>query len=159
MYWPKDGVKKYPYKSWHRPDRVFFGFGACHILAGVCLRSTPLQGFYGEWIIPAEELSGHHMYVTNGEITFDFHGYARRQSLLEHHSRRWRARYENWNAEVTRIDFDLLDTRALNARKHRGPDQFWGDPVARAQRFLDRFNHETAFASAKKNAVPKDGVS
>lgn len=82
MYWPIPGIKKYPERRWRQPDRIFFGFGVCHILAGAFLEERPFEGFYVEWIIPNEGFSGTHMYVTNGLITFDYHGYVLREKLL-----------------------------------------------------------------------------
>lgn len=141
MYWPKPGIKKHPEKRWNRTDRVFFGFGACHILAGVYLEDAPLDGFYGEWIVPVEGYSGHHMYVTNGAIAFDYHGYSRRENLLTHYRNGWSERYAGWSANIKRIDFPLLETVELNKRNHLGPDQFFGDPVTRARQFLLLFQH------------------
>ncbi len=140
MYWPDPEIKKDPYKRWHRPDRIFFGYGACHILAGVYLNQSQYCACYGEWIVPRHGLPGHHMYVTDGQISFDFHGYTRRDALLSHHRHGWSRRYEGWSADILRIDFDLLDTAALNARNHLGPDQFWADPIPRALDFIARFD-------------------
>lgn len=148
MYFPKPGNKKDAKKRWNRPDRVFFGFGACHILAGTYLENCPLEGFYGEWIIPKDDFSGHHMFATDGKVTFDYHGYLSREKLLQHYWKGWSARYPGWNAKIERIDFDLLDTVALNKRKHLGPDQFFGDPVARAKTFLSNFDHQRLYAKA-----------
>ncbi|MFM8990442.1 MAG: hypothetical protein ACKOUS_12560 [Alphaproteobacteria bacterium] len=69
-------------RRWKQPDRIFFGFGACHILAGVFLAETDLEGFHGEWIVSAEGFAGNHMYATNGRIAFDFHGYVLLARLL-----------------------------------------------------------------------------
>ncbi|TGS09904.1 hypothetical protein EN830_35295, partial [Mesorhizobium sp. M1C.F.Ca.ET.187.01.1.1] len=89
MYVLKHGIKKNPEKRWALPDRIFFGHGACAILAGTFLKHPPLEGFYGERIIPGEGFSGNHIYVTNGVIAFDYHGYCARERLLEHHARGW----------------------------------------------------------------------
>ena len=58
MYVLKHGIKKNPEKRWALPDRIFFGHGACAILAGVFLEHPPLEGFYGERILPGEGFSG-----------------------------------------------------------------------------------------------------
>jgi len=138
MFRPKRNLKNYPEKRWLQRDRVFFGFGACHILAGVFLENPPLEGFYGEWIIPSEGFSGTHMYVTNGKLAFDFHGYSFRKNLLSKYWCGYRQRHPGWSAEVAKIDFPLLDTMELNKRKHLGPDQYFKDPRPRAKRFIDR---------------------
>jgi hypothetical protein len=33
MCFLKGGIKRNPERRWALPDRIFFGFGACHILA------------------------------------------------------------------------------------------------------------------------------
>ena len=136
MYRPDPDLKAHPERRWNQPDRAFFGFGACHILAGVFLEDPPVDGFYGEWIVPYEGYSGNHMYVTNGQISFDFHGYTERKRLLTRYWKAHQCRYPGWDADIVRIDFPLLDTSELNARKHLGPEQFFGDPIPRAKRFI-----------------------
>jgi len=136
MYWPIPEIKKHPERRWNQPDRIFFGFGACHILAGVFLEQAPFKGFYGEWIVPRDGLSGDHMFVTNGLISFDFHGYSVREKLLARYWKGHQVRYPGWDGEVVKIDFSLLDTKELNARKHLGPDQYFGDPIPRARNFI-----------------------
>ena len=84
------------------------------------------------------------MYVTNGSIAFDYHGYSLREKLLTHYWKGWSERYVGWNAKVQKVDFPLLETVELNKRKHLGPDQFFGDPVARAKKFLLSFRHTSS---------------
>ncbi len=136
MYWPIPGIKKRPKDRWNQPDRIFFGFGGCHILTGVFLDGTDLPGWYGEWIVPKDGFSGNHMFATNGKIAFDFHGYCSREKLLKRFWKRYISRFSDWDADVVKIDFPLLDTAALNARKHLGPDQYFGDPIPRARKFI-----------------------
>ncbi|WP_245511356.1 MULTISPECIES: hypothetical protein [unclassified Mesorhizobium] len=45
MYVLKHGIKKNPEKFWALPDRIFFGYGACHILAGTFLGHPPKGDF------------------------------------------------------------------------------------------------------------------
>lgn len=150
MYRLKPGIKQDPVRRWALPDRIFFGHGACHILAGVFLDTPPLLGFHAERIIPGDGFAGNHIYVTDGVIAFDFHGYSTRLTLLRHHTSRW-ARFSNegWTCRVEAVKFDLLDTDALNARKMLGPDQYLGDAVARARVFLNRIDHRAASARAR----------
>lgn len=146
----KPGIKKDPERRWALPDRVFFENGACAILAGALLRQAPLPGFYAERIIPGEGFSGNHIYVTDGVIAFDYHGYSLRNHLLLHHTSGWAGRYaEGWHCLLERVNFDLLDTRDLNNNKMLGPDQYLHDPVVRAQKFLDRIDHVGASARAR----------
>ena len=155
MYRLKSGIKKDPQRRWALPDRIFFGHGACHILAGVFLDMQPLPSFYAERIIPADGFSGNHIYVTDGTIAFDYHGYAVRERLLRHHRRAWSTVYPNWTARVVKVDFPLLDTVPLNARKMLGPDQYLNDPVKRARLFLQRRNHREAAGKAAALAADR----
>lgn len=148
MYVLTPGTKRNPAKRWALPDRLFFGHGACHILAGTYLDAPPLDGFYAERIIPVGDLPGNHVYVTDGRIAFDYHGYSVRMRLLDHHRRGWAARFPGWDCVIERVDFSLLTTVELNARKMLGPDQYLHDPVARARQFLIRVRHKEAAARA-----------
>ena len=152
MYHLKPGIKKDPHRHWALPDRIFFGYGACHILAGVFLEMEPLPSFYAERIVPADGFYGNHVYVTDGTIAFDYHGYSLRERLLKHHWRGWSSDYPGWSAHVERVDFALLDTAALNARKMRGPDQYLSDPVPRARAFVLRRNHHEAVRKAMSSS-------
>ena len=145
MYRLKPGVKTDPQRRWHLPDRIFFGYGACHILAGVFLKEAPLAGFHAERIIPAEGFAGNHVFVTDGVMAFDFRGYSCRDSLMRHHIAGWtRLSRPGWRCSLEIVAFDLLHTPALNARRMLGPDQYFRDPQPRAHAFLKRFDHAAA---------------
>ena len=156
MYILRKGIKQDPVRRWALPDRIFFGHGACHILAGTFLEDPPLPDFYAERIIPAEGFAGNHAYVTDGVIAFDYHGYSRRDRLLDHHRRGWAAHSPGWNCTVELVDFDLLDTAELNRRKMLGPDQYLHDSVPRARRFIARRDHLAGAARALKTV---EGIS
>ena len=159
MYTLKSGIKKDPERRWALADRIFFGHGACHILAGVFLQRQPLPGFHAERIVPADGLAGNHIYVTDGTMAFDYHGYSSRLRLLRHHATGWSRRYnDRWTCKVERVSFDLLSTGELNSRKMLGPDQYWGDPIPRARAFIDRINHRQAAAKAMLT-VPSSGAA
>lgn len=136
MFQPKLTHKDDPAGRWQQSDRIFFGFGACHILAGVFLLDRLDSGVWGEWIVPIHGLPGNHMYVTDGTLAFDYHGYTQRTRLLQHYWKGQTSRNHNWEARIVTIDFPLLDTLELNKRQHRGPDQYCGDPITRARRFI-----------------------
>jgi hypothetical protein len=146
MYVLKHGIKKDPVRRWALPDRIFFGYGACHILAGVYLEARPLAGFHAERIIPDEGFAGGHMFVTNGVVAFDFHGYCLRDRLLAHHARGWSRHSPGWRSTIEPVEFDALDTAELNARKMLGPDQYLHDPRPRAAAFIACRDHATAVA-------------
>ncbi len=155
MYRMKPGVKKDPERRWALPDRVFFGNGACHILAGVYLQLSPLPGFFAERIIPNEGFAGNHIYVTDGTIAFDYHGYTIRNRLVRYYTNNWAGEYpEGWNCMLEKVEFNLLCTSELNARKMLGPDQFRYDPVPRARDYLSRIDHENAAIKAlRKHSI------
>ncbi|MDH6263742.1 hypothetical protein [Bradyrhizobium sp. BR13661] len=148
MYVLDQTIKADPHRQWSLPDRIFFGYGACHILAGVFLNQPPLPGFYAERVIPAEGFLGSHVYVTDGVIAFDYHGYSRRDRLLQHHKRVWASQYHGWLCTIEMVDFDLLSTSDLNKRRMRGPDQYLRDAIPRARRFIEQRDHASAAAKA-----------
>ena len=139
MYFLKPGVKQDPVRRWNLPDRIFFGHGACHILAGVFLARSGSAAYWAEWVTPHKDLEGAHVYVTDGDRAFDYHGFSRREALLAHHRKKWLTRFPDWDADIRVVDFDLLSTSALNQRRMRGPDQYLHDPIPRAVRFIGRY--------------------
>ena len=152
MYTLMPGIKGDPVRRWALPDRIFFGHGACHILAGVYLANPPLRGFYAERIIPGEGFAGNHIYVTDGNVTFDNHGYALRMRLLQYFTDGWSRRSSvGWHCRLERVDFDLLDQSALNERRMLGPDQYLHNPVPRARKFIERLCHERASDKAARS--------
>lgn len=151
MYKMKPGVKQDPARRWALPDRVFFGNGACHILAGVFLEAKLDLNFFAERIVPGEGYAGNHIYATNGVIAFDYHGYSSRLRLLQHHTAGWSNQYASgWNCALERVGFDSLSTADLNSRKMLGPDQYAGNPVKRAQTFIHRLDHTTGIDKARQ---------
>lgn len=149
MYHLKPGVKHDPVRRWSLPDRIFFGHGACAILAGVFLRDMPNARFHAERVVPSEGFAGNHVYVTDDLVAFDYHGYSRRDRLLLHHTSGWaRHSIEGWACRLERVDFDLLDPQALSRNKMLRPEQYLHDPVARARTFLERIDHQKRYAQA-----------
>ena len=128
MYILKSGIKRDPVRRWMLPDRIFFGHGACHILAGTYLLHPPVVGLYAERVVPADGFPGAHVYVTDGTVAFDYHGYSLRARLLAHHKKGWSRHCSGWTCEMVPVNFDLLDTLELNLRKMLGPDQYLHDP-------------------------------
>jgi len=143
------GKKNDPVIRWSLPDRIFFGHGACHILAGVFLREAIQPKFAAFWIQPHKH-PGAHVFVSDGQIAFDYHGYSSLKRLTAHHQRVWEFQYPGWSAATTLVDFDLLNTAELNKRNMRGADQYHGDPIARAKRFIDRIDHTRTSAKVRQ---------
>ncbi len=133
---------------WNLPDRIFFGHGACHILAGVFLEQKIDSSFRPFSIKPSSH-PGAHVFVSDGQIAFDYHGYSALDRLEKHHWKVWKHQYPDWSAKIELVDYDLLDTVELNERNMRGADQYLGDPIARARQFIHRIDHEIAAARAR----------
>ena len=141
MFQPAPGTKQDPEKRWAQPDRAFFAHGACHILAGVYLAHPPRSGFRAERIVPNGPYPGNHIYITDGRVAFDYRGYVARDRLLEWFRTQLRRQMPGWSGTVQPVDFDLLNTADLNARKMRGPDQYLHNPIPRARAFLAQKRH------------------
>lgn len=158
MFMLASEIKRDPIRRWALSDRIFFGRGACHILSGVYLQRSFLPGAYAERIIPREDRFGGHCYVTDGDILFDYRGYASRERVLKHAQAAWLKAYNgDWSYHTERVDFDLLATVELNRRKMLGPDQYHGDPVARANVLLDRIDHPARIAKARASVTIGQG--
>ena len=143
MYVLKPGVKRDPVRRWALPDRIFFGHGACHILAGVYLEAPPFKGLYGERIEPLAGAPGSHVYVTDGVIAFDYHGYTRWSELLEHTKTKARRLWPGWDCALTDLPMDVLvsgpKSRTYEGLWLREPKQFLHDAMPRAETFVARF--------------------
>jgi len=152
-------IKRDPIRRWALSNRIFFGRGACHILSGVYLQRSFLPGAYAERIIPREDRFGGHCYVTDGDILFDYRGYASRERVLKHTRDAWLKAYDgDWSYHTEPVDFDLLDTVELNRRKMLGPDQYHSDPVARAHALLDRIDHPARVAKVRARLAENEAV-
>ena len=139
MYFLKPEIKDDQELRWNLPDRIIFGYGACHILAGVYLDVFSRSKYRAHWIKPFDDFHGYHIFVTDGNVAFDFHGYSQRGRLITHHERGWSRRYPGWCANIVEVDFSLLDMQSLNARKMLGPDQYLYNPIVRAREFLQKY--------------------
>ncbi len=125
---------------WNLPDKIFFGYGACHILAGAFVQENIDPTFKPYWIKPPRH-PGNHIFVSDGRIAFDYHGYSHRDRLLAHHRKVWTHQHPDWDADVEPVNFNLLNTVELNARNMRGVDQYLHDPLPRALKFLSKYDH------------------
>lgn len=150
MYILDPQKKEDPARRWNLPDRIFFGHGACHILCGIYLQMFADSKFKPYWIKPAPGLPGMHVFVSDGKIAFDYHGYSVLNRLERHHRKVWESQIPNWNGELLKVDFELLNTQALNEKNMRGPDQYYGDVIERATKFVSQVNHEKMIKKARK---------
>lgn len=142
MYILKPGIKQDLAKQWNLPDRIFFGYGACHILASAYLERFKGAGFNAIWIKPGSGYRGNHVFVTDGSIAFDFHGYSNRNSLVDHHYQSYSREYPGWSAELVGVSKDLCnpDEMASIGMHVRGPDQYLHNALPRAETFLDKYD-------------------
>jgi len=130
-------------RFWRLPDRVFFACGACHILSYAFLERYGSAGWRPIWIRPAVGFTGNHIYVTDGQWAFDYHGYSRGEDLLAHtfaKAERW---WPRWRASVVELTPDVLisesKSKTFDGLWLREPGQFRHNPLPRARAFLDRF--------------------
>jgi hypothetical protein len=146
MYKLKPGTKQDLERQWRLPDRIFFGYGACHILAHAFLERFPTAGFGAIWIRPAPTYRGNHVVVTDGKVAFDFHGYSCYERLISHHFRQYQAEYPGWAADLVHVRDNLANSRAMTAigMNVRGPEQYLHNALPRANRFLDRYGKKHA---------------
>lgn len=143
MFRLKPGIKSNPVKRWNLPERVFFARGACHILAYAFLETYPDRGFRAVWIRPAEGLTGNHVFVTDGQTSFDYRGYCREETLLAHQWAKGRRWWPGWDATLVPLLQDVLISEAKSKTYDglwlREPGQFLHDAMPRAKAFLARF--------------------
>lgn len=158
MFRLKPGIKSDPVKRWNLPERVFFACGACHILAHAFLSAYPDCGFQAVWIRPAKGFTGNHVFVTNGETAFDFHGYRCEQALVAHHFAKGRLWWPGWDGALVPLPQDVLISEAKSKTYDglwlREPGQFLHDAMPRAKAFLARYGPPPS----KGLALPADDL-
>ncbi len=143
MYLLRPGIKENPVRRWNLPDRVFFAAGACHILAHAFLERFATFGFGPIWVRPRGGFTGNHVFVANGQLAFDYHGYVARGRLVAHYTRRARRLFPGWEADLIPVTISLVSRAEAKTigMDIREPTQFLHDALPRARRFLDRFDH------------------
>lgn len=136
-------VKNDPVRRWALPDRVFFACGACHILAFAFLEKYPHSRFRPVWIKPLNGHAGNHIFVTNNDAVFDYHGYSDFQRFLAHTKRRANKQWPGWSGELVELPKDVLisekKSRQYDGLWLREPQQFLHDALPRARQFVMRF--------------------
>lgn len=137
------GSKRDPFKQWSLPDRVFFAAGACHILAYAFLHRFAHEGFQPFWIRPRPGHTGNHIVLLRDPFVFDYHGVTDWNRYWVHTTKRAEQHWPGWAADLVPIRREALVARAC-ARDYVGlwmkePHEFLHDPLARAERYLSRF--------------------
>jgi len=143
VYLLRPGIKEDPVRRWKLPDRVFFAAGACHILAHAFLERFPSPGFAPVWVRPREGFTGNHVFVTNGDLAFDYHGYVTHDRLVAHFHKRARRLFPGWVADLIPVTVSLVNREEAKTigMDIREPAQFFHDALPRARRYLERFDH------------------
>ena len=143
MYLLKPGIKEDPVRRWNLPERVFFASGACHILAHAFLERFPSAGFHPVWLRPRGGFTGNHVFVTNGDLAFDYHGYVPCGRLVAHYTMRARRLFPGWQADLVPVTVSLINREEAKAigMDIREPAQFLHDTLPRARHYLERFDH------------------
>jgi hypothetical protein len=143
VYLLRPGIKDDPVRRWNLPDRVFFAAGACHILAHAFLERFPAAGFRPLWVRPRAGFVGHHVFATDGDLAFDYHGYAGHDRLVDHYTRQARRRFPGWDADLVAVTISLVNREGARAigMDIREPAQFLHDALPRARHYLQRFDH------------------
>lgn len=102
-------------QRWSLPDRVFFACGACHVLAHAFLERFPSAGFGPIWIRPRGGFTGNHVFVTNGDLGFDYHGYVVYARLVDHYTKRARRLLPGWEADLVSVTVSLVNREGAKA--------------------------------------------
>jgi len=146
MYVPKPGTKQDPVRRWNLSERAFFAHGACHILAHSFLERFPGSGFYLIWIKPGAGYRGNHVFVTNGSVAFDYHGYCNLNRLVSHHFTKYSRDQADWNAEIIEISGDVSNPDEMRSigMQVRAPAQFLHDARPRARDYLRKYDEQHA---------------
>jgi len=131
--------KKDLIRSWNLPDRPFFAAGACHILAAAFLQTYRDAGYYALHIKPDAGFRGQHVLVSNGSVTFDYHGYAREEAYLSHYFSKIHRFIPHWRGVVKTLSINPTEKAFCQEHRHRMPDQYLHDPRPRAISYLRRF--------------------
>jgi len=125
--------------SWHRPDRPFFAAGACHILATAFLDSYPNSGYRPFLLLPDPGFRGTHVFVSNGKLIFDYHGYTDYDRYFRHHQKKIHRFFPSWRGQVLALKVSPIDESFCREYSHRLPSQYLHDPLPRALAYLKRF--------------------
>jgi len=154
MYIPKQNVKRNPKLRWAQPDRRFFACGACHMLAYAFLDVHQCEGFVPVWIRPKAGFTGNHIFVTQGCLGFDYHGYSDTGRLLERYWSRARRYYRGWDATLVELAPEELLGKSLREDLRVMPqDGFLHDPIPRAKHFVERFQYAGGTSSSNGGQI------
>ncbi len=127
-------------KSFYRPDRPFFASGACHILAHAFIECNGVE-WHPVLIYPDAGFRGSHVFVSNQELAFDYHGFSNEAVFIEHYFKKMQRFFPGWSASLIEFPTSPISQEFCNRYGHRRPDQFYEDPQPRAFNFVHRHQY------------------
>ena len=136
MTFRSEAAKCDPVQSWNRPERAFFAAGACHILADAFLRRFSASSFRAVLIHPHNAGRGSHVFVSDGNTVFDYHGFSSHAHFIRFYFRHLQRRFPGWQADLIPLSDPPASAEFCRRYQHREPSQFLRDPMARAEAFL-----------------------
>jgi hypothetical protein len=113
------------------------------VLAFAFLKRHRDLEFRARWIKPATGYTGNHIFVTDGDVAFDYHGLTTEDRLLSFAFRRAKRFFPGWSATLVDLPADVLiseaKSREIGGLWLREPKQFLHDALPRPRAFLDCF--------------------
>ncbi len=141
--------------SFYRPDRPFFAAGACHVLAGAFLDSTPRVGWNATLIKPHAGFKGMHMFVRNQRYPFDCHGFTPLNRFIDHYFSKMHRWFPGWSADLVDLNSSPIGEEFCTKYQRRMPEQFLENPISRAVNYVQRFEIPAdAYSPMQSNACP-----
>lgn len=139
MIFRTDAQKKDLVASWLRFDRSFFASGACHVLAHEFLQRKDARGFRPYMILPERGFRGGHVFVRNGSLAFDYHGWSNHAVFVNHYFRKIKRIFPGWRGDLVDISREFWTQAWFVETYSSQPHQYHSDPTARANAFIDRY--------------------
>lgn len=139
MIFRTDAQKRDLFGSWRRFDRAFFASGACHVLAYEFLKRPEADGFRPLMVEPDFGFRGAHVFASNGQWVFDYHGWSSHSKFVDHYLGKISRIFPDWSGKVTDISRDFWSEAWFARTGSRRPTQYHFDPTERTNAFIDRF--------------------
>jgi hypothetical protein len=138
-------------RLWNRPDRPFFAAGACHVLAAAFLEAYPNAGYRPVLILPKPGLRGSHVFVSNGNTAFDYHGFSKHEHFVFHYFDKISRLFPQWRGDVIDLKESPTSVSFCGKYNHRLPNQYLHDPMPRAFSYLARFPFGLGFKKMRRS--------
>lgn len=146
MIFVTDETKQDPVKRWNLPDEIFFAAGACHVLAYAFLQKYSKLGFRPVWIKPTSGHRGNHIFVTNGNVVFDYQGLTPYEKYIENLEVKMKSFFYEWSYELIELPEHVLisesESKQFDGLWLREPNQFLKNALPRAEQYLGNYSKE-----------------